>query len=232
MEKNFAAELQKIIDSATSESRKRVTGYIESLRAAGIDSFETAEAAVKDASLSRKTRQTACWLLGQLRRKRAVASLLSAFADPWLTWEAAKALGVTNSKRAVKPLVSTLLEPGETEQRAAAAYALGLLADERSRDPLVKVLSDPKVDPKVRGHAAEALAHLADERAADQLVAALKDRSVEVRFWSVFALGQLKYKRALQQLKRILANDKATLSGWGKISDAARDAIASIEVKK
>ena len=232
MEKQFAAELQRIIDSASSESRKRIAGDFRGLRAAGIDSFEAAEAAVTDGSLAPKTRQTACWLLGQLRRKSAVTSLLSAFTDPRLTWEAAKALGVTSSKRAVKPLVNALLRAGDMEQRAAAAYALGLLADERGRDPLVSILSDPKVDPKVRGYAAEALAHLADDRGADQLVAALKDRSVEVRFWAVFALGQLKYKRALPQLKKILANDKAALPGWGKIGDEARAAITSIEARK
>jgi HEAT repeat protein len=57
----------------------------------------------KDPSLQLETRISACWLLGQLAQKRSVASLLIAFVDPRLTWEAAKALGVINTKRAVKP---------------------------------------------------------------------------------------------------------------------------------
>ncbi len=231
MGKAFAAELQRILDSAPPDSRERITQELEKLRDAGIDSFEAADSAVRDSSLASGKRIAACWLLGQLRQKRAVASLLSVFADPKLTWEAAKVLGVINSKRAVKPLINSLLESREKEQRAAAAYALGLLADERARPPLVQVLSDPKADPKVRGHAAEALAHLGDERAADHLVAALNDRSVEVRYWSAFALGQLRNKKAVPELKRLLTN-KAVLPGWGRISDAAKEAIASIEARK
>lgn len=231
MKKPLAAELQKIIDSATPDSKQRITQEIEKLRAAGIDSFEAADSAVRDHFLPRNTRSLAVWFLGQLAQKRAVASLLIAFADPALSWEAAKALGVINSKRAVKPLVIWLLESPDTEQRAAAAYALGLLADERTLSPLVKVLGDSKVDPKVRGHAAEALANLADDRAVSQLVTALKDRSAEVRFWATFALGQLRNRKALPKLK-LLTKDRATLPGYGKISDAARKAIASIEATK
>lgn len=229
MEKAFAAELQKIIDSASPEFKERIARDIEKLRAAGIDSFEVADSAAKDPSLESETRILACWLLGQLAQKQAVASLLIAFADPRLTWEAAKALGVINSKRAVKPLINWLLEARQTEQRAAAAFALGLLRDERTINPLVGVLDDPKVDPKVRGYAAEALAHLPDNRAADHLVTALKDPSAEVRFWATFALGELRHKKALPELRNLAANDKAVLAGWGKISDAAREAIADIE---
>ena len=225
----FAAELQKIINSATPESRKPIKQEIENLRSAGIDSFEAAKAAAADPSLTPEIRSSACWLLSQLRQKRAVVSLLSAFTDHRLSWEAAKALGVINSRRAVKPLIHWLLEAREKEQRAAAAYALGLLADARTIDPLVKVLDDPTVDPKVRGHAAEALAHLANDQAARHLVTALKDRSVEVRFWAAFALGQLRYKRALPELKKLLTSDHAFLPGWGKISDAAKEAIVNIE---
>ena len=229
MGKAFAAELQRIIDSASPESRERIARDMDNLRAAGIDSFEAANSAAKDSSLEPETRNSACWLLGQLAQKRAVASLLVAFADPRLTWEAAKALGVINSKRAVKPLINWLLEDHQTDQRAAAAYALGLLADERAINPLVEVLDDPKVDPKVRGHAAEALAHSAGDRAANHLVTALKDPSPEVRFWAVFALGQLRHQKALPELRNLAANDKAVLTGWGKISDAAREAISNIE---
>ena len=231
MGKAFAAELQKIIDSATPDARERIERDVKKLRAAGIESFEAADSAARDSSVATKTRMRACWLLGQLRQKRAVASLLRAFVDPKLTWEAAKALGVINSKRAVEPLIDSLLESTDREQRAAAAYALGLMADERARDPLVQVLSDPSVDPKVRGHAAEALAQLADDRVADHLVTALKDRSVEVRYWSTFALGQLRNKKAVPELKKLLTT-RAVLPGWGKISDAAREAIASIEAGK
>lgn len=183
-------------------------------------------------SLELETRVSACWLLGQLGQKRAVASLLIAFADPRLSWEAAKALGVINSKRAVKPLINWLLEARHTEQRAAAAYALGLLTDERTINPLVVVLDDPETDPKVRGHAAEALAHLADDRAAAHLVTALKDPSAEVRFWAAFALGQLRHQKALPELRNLATSDKAVLTNWGKISDAAREAIANIEASK
>jgi HEAT repeat protein len=108
-----------------------------------------------------------------------------------------------------------VLESHQTEQGAAAAYALGLLADERTIGPLVKVLDDPNVDPKVRGHAVEALAHLADNRAANHVVTALKDPSDEVRYWAAFALGPLRHQKALPELRNLATNDKAVLAHWG-----------------
>lgn len=229
MKKTFTAELQNIIDSASVDAKQQVAQEIEKLRAARIDSFESLLSAVKDGSLNSETRLSACWLLGQLRDKRSVAALLVAFSDCKLSWEAAKALGIINSKRAVKPLINSLLQGRETEQRAAAAYALGLLADERGIDPLVKVLNDPSIDERVRGHAAEALVHAGDARAVDQLIMALADHSAEVRFWAVFALGQLRNKKALPELKRLLATDQGMSAGGEKVSDEARKAIANIE---
>ncbi len=75
---------------------------------------------------------------------------------------------------------------------------------------------------------AEALANLRDRRAVRPLIAGLKDASTGVRFWSAFALGQLGDTRALPELKRLEAADKAALPGWWKVSKEASDAIELI----
>lgn len=61
---------------------------------------------------------------------------------------------------------------------------------------------------------------------------ALKDRSTGVRYWVSFALGQLRTKKALPELRRLVNADNALLPGWGRVSDSAAEAIDSIEAAR
>jgi HEAT repeat protein len=229
MDNTFETKLQKVIDTTPAELRDRIVQDIEELRAAGVDSFGALVATLQDPTVAMVMRLSACWLLGRLGDKRALVPLLAA-SEAELVWEAAKALAVINDKRAVVPLISSLLEGKDIEQQAAAAYALGLLGDKLSVEPLLETLGNRNVHPKVRGHAAEALAHSGDDHAVDSLITALGDPSAEVRFWASFALGQLGNKKALPDLERLLS-EVAILPRWGKVSDAAREAIKNIEAR-
>jgi HEAT repeat protein len=199
------------------------------LRHAGADSFESLIEILQQESASPDIRLSACWLAGQLQDKRAVGPLLAVLArEAGLCWEAAKALGIIGSKRAAPRLAAMLAGADDTETRAAAAYALGLLCDARSTAPLLNALSDTGLAPKVRGHAAEALGYLRDAAAVDALVAALRDAHAEVRYWAAFALGEIGDRRALPELRRLAATDQARLHGGETVSHAAEEAAESI----
>jgi HEAT repeat protein len=65
----------------------------------------------------------------------------------------------------------------------------------------------------------------------DALINGLGDTSVEVRFWSAFALGELKVRRAVNKLEKLVAKDDEILPGWWSVSKEASDALDRIRSK-
>jgi HEAT repeat protein len=197
----------------------------------GIRSFDDLKKLVEDRNANSNLRRTACWFIARLGDQRAVYPLLKAFKDPdtSVSQEAGVGLGVLGNKRALQPLATTLTRSEDNDRRYIAAYALGLLRDSRSVEPLLATLHDREDDQTVRGHAAEALGNIGDRRAIPFLIEALDDRSAEVRFWGAFALGKLKAIDALPKLKRIGATDRTRVKGWWTIGKEARDAVKAIE---
>jgi HEAT repeat protein len=234
MTTGFEARTQAVIDCAPPDSRDRVTRRIDFVLHAGATSFESLLTLAQDSTAPLSVRIDVCWLLGQLREKRAVPALLYAFQDEHstLTWEAAKSLVMLQSKRSTKPLITIFLDDVSGDRRSAAAWTLGLLGDARAIDTLVHVLANERDLPDVRAHAAEALGHLAEGRQAERigplLLTALHDQSAQVRFWSAFALGSLGDPRAIPDLERLVATDHVSVSGWWKVSKEAADAIGHI----
>jgi HEAT repeat protein len=88
--------------------------------------------------------------------------------------------------------------------RAAAARALGELADPRAVEPLIAALDDDSEE--VRRHAARALGEVPDSRAVEPLVAALGDDDKEVRENAMEALGAIGDARALKPVVAALKN--------------------------
>jgi len=112
--------------------------------------------------------------------------------------------------------------------RAAAAYVLGFARDAASREILELMLADASLDSTLRGHVAEALGYIADPLSQKPLIANLADASAEVRYWTIFALGQLGDAAALSALRIIVDNDVEECEGR-QLADEAREAIANIE---
>jgi HEAT repeat protein len=161
----------------------------------------------------------------------SIRALLDALADADATvrWEAAKSLIALGDERAVPALIALAQGTGESDQRAAAVYALGFLNDSRALAPLLQVLRSSKEDAQVRGHAAEALAYINNRRAVPALIAALGDPAPEVRLWSAFALGELGDRRAVAMLERLAATDVTPVPGWSTVGEEAREALKRLE---
>jgi HEAT repeat protein len=159
--------------------------------------------------------------------------------EPELRAQAAISLGELQSKEGIPFLLTCMLNDPDIEVRTSATYGLGLFFEDRTEpaqeqvtQTLISVLSNERESPKVRGQAAEALANRGDHQALFPLQTALDDASVEVRFWAVFALGQLGDPYALTALERVAATDQAVLPGWWSISKEARDAIQQIQERQ
>jgi HEAT repeat protein len=144
-------------------------------------------------------------------------------------WDQARSLIQADDTTAVPRLIRDLRTSRDCEKRVAAAYTLGFLRDRRAAKALIQVLSRRRQSPRLRGQAAEALGYLfifrTDRLAFLTLLEGLEDPSPEVRFWSVFAIGQMGNRKAIPALTKISQKDKATLPGWWSIAKEAKAAI-------
>lgn len=186
---------------------------------------------IQDTQMPIQTRACACWMIGRLRYKRAAKILLETIVEKnkLLIWESAKALRSLGSKKSTPGLIFLLRNASVDEHRIAAAYALAQTQDPIVVEALIETLGNKSEPPRLRGQAAEALAYLRASSSFDVLFASLKDPAVEVRFWSVFALGELRDKRAVIELNRIAVQDPGILPGWGTLKKEAEEAIMKID---
>ena len=144
-----------------------------------------------------------------------------------VSFEAAKALVSWRIEESFPRIISIMLRGQNPHNRAAAAYALGMLTDKNAVEDLVGVLNGDD-GSEVRSHAAEALGHISDTRATDSLIKSLEGESVEVRFWAAFALGEIGDPKAIPELERLAARDSPILPHWGSVSLEAQKAINRI----
>jgi HEAT repeat protein len=147
------------------------------------------------------------------------------------------ALGRIGGAAAREALVE-LFHAAKGQRRIAAMYGLSLLMDDRLLPLFLDVLRDVHEPTDVRAQAAEAVGTLLDvgdrrlkrhREAVDALLPLVDDRDVEVRFWSVYALGMVRARRAVPALERLARNDSAqSRSMWWSVSEEAKDALHCI----
>lgn len=232
MPSKLQAALEGMVARAPDDSRDQLRRDVEMLSGSGITTYKALFAAPADRALSTGVQLAACGALARVGGQQAVRVLLKTLdhEKPEVSFEAAKSLVTLGGKDAVPRIVAIMLKGREPHNRAAAAYSLGMLGDPRAVPGLIELLNGND-DAQVRSHAAEALGHIADRRAVDSLIAHLTDGSAEVRFWSVFALGEIGEPAAVPHLKRLASSDTATLPDLGSVSSEARDAIKRIRKK-
>lgn len=232
MSSQFESKLSRIIEMSPPNMRSKIKKDLITLSSYGVNSFESLLSILGDKNVKENVRMLACWLLGQIGDKRAVGAILKAFKQQniYISLEAAKSLGILESKRATKSLIEAMLTAGNIEKRVASAYALGLLCDKRGIKPLVSILGDKDAPPQVRAQSAEALTYF-NNKSRDVIkviMLGLQDPSAEVRFWSIFALGELKVKKAIRELERVAATDNTILPGWWSVGEEASNALKKI----
>ena len=94
---------------------------------------------------------------------------------------------------------------------------------------LIETLMDKNENAQVRGLATESLALIGREQpqVISSLISSLKDEEVEVRFWSLYTLGELGTLEIIPTIEK-LKGDDTILPGWWSISKEAHSAIEQI----
>jgi HEAT repeat protein len=118
-------------------------------------------------------------------------------------WEAAKQLESVTLE-VVSALLGLLKNGKRADTRAAAAYVLGFCRFSSARIDLEQTLDDTSEEPFVRGHAAEALAYLDSKESLEILLRHLEDKDAGVRYWCIFALGEIGDPKSLPALRHLL----------------------------
>jgi HEAT repeat protein len=158
---------------------------------------------VSDTTKSIETRALAASLLGQIRDRESVRSLLSLGVienDDALAWECLAAIGLVGSRKATRPLMRLIRETRSPLKRQAAVFALGLLADQRARTLLEKTMLDPTEPSRTRGFAAEGLGVLRpNPRTVKRLQALLHDDDPHVQRSASCALAALAFPACADQ---------------------------------
>jgi HEAT repeat protein len=150
-------------------------------------------------------------LLQQLRRTKdrtqvsAVVSILARLPE----------------RRAFSTILKILSGPNP-DAAQSAAYCLRNL-DNRAIPALISVVGDPSRPASVRAEAAESLGCFGDSRAIPVLLFALHDNSPELRFWAVFALGQLgRTDDRIRLGLESLLTDPEVAVGWWSVGREAK----------
>lgn len=110
--------------------------------------------------------------------------------DPNNVYDCAIRLSAREDAADLPILLAALHDPMEA-RRWGAVYALGNRGEKTAVVPIMNILLDKSETTWVRGQAAECLGILQKSRAIKTLIRCSRDPSPDVRFWCVFALGQI-----------------------------------------
>jgi HEAT repeat protein len=139
----------------------------------------------------------------------------------------------TISQRYINQLANITVKGIHIHNRKAAVYALSWIENNVfALDLFIDLLSSSDNHELVRGQAAEGIGiinppkdHRSRKKAEEILIMGLRDLSPTVRFWSCYAAGQIKLKKAIPLLEELKRNDHSVCPGWWYISEEAEDAI-------
>lgn len=126
----------------------------------------------------------------------------------------------------------------DLEVRCTATQVLANWYERRAAKILMERLADASETPRVHGFAAEGLGNILAGRPAHGpwrdvhaqairvLLDALTAPDAEARFWSLFALGQLRVTEARPRVEVMAATDHAQCPNLWRVSDEAADVLA------
>ena len=164
-----------------------------------------------------------CWALGNLRDEDAVPDLLDVLRrGDRFSFEAAKALRTIGNGRSAPALIEVLTEDAPLVARLASAYALAAFGQPEVETALSAALADEDEPPDLRAVCAEALGYGHFKGALAVLVAATADSSPEVRYWSLYALGELGDPEALPYVAARLTDAEQASTGATVAEEAKR----------
>ena len=156
--------------------------------------------------------------------------VLSGDNEP-IIWEVSKILGEIRDKRAVKPLITLLLDGSKDDSKRGdcVAVALGRIGDAEAVEPFIQLVSN-HIEDLLTCMSVRALGNIGDDKAVEPLIAILEDGrttdSPHLRMETCWALGKIRDLRAIESLIRILGDPRNNLAA---IRDAAASALVQLD---
>jgi HEAT repeat protein len=193
--------------------------------------------------LSRYEKFLAIAIFRHNRYRRAIPLLFRELdsADSLIGGASSAALAMIGGDKVLARLSRSLCSTQHESHRLRVLSALGSLAGVSGNDGVATVLENVAADPdepeQARAIAAEGLVNAlqgADRRRCVWrsgeaiLLAMLHNECARLRCSAVFASGQLRLKRAVPALRRMLRLDNGVCAGRASIADTVREALESI----
>ena len=163
----------------------------------------------------------------------AVMPLIGALSgdDEPIIWEVSTILGEIRDKRAVKPLITLLLDGSKDDYKRGdyVAVALGRIGDAGAVKPFIQLVSKHNED-LLTCMSVRALGDISDDKAVEPLIAILEDEGTtdcsHLRMETCWALGKIRDVRAIGSLIRILGDPRNNLAA---VRDAAASALVQLD---
>ena len=171
-------------------------------------------------------------ILRKLRAPEAIPDLLQLLKhrSEMIRQRACDALGRMGDADVAERLETVLSVDPSTEVRAAAARALGEIADPGSVDSLKKALEDEFL---VRCQAIIALGTVGDQENVSDLLNLLEDRTPEIKYHAAVALAELGATRAVSPIRKLLEDSNPmVVRGATKALEKLGEPVALADVKK
>ncbi|MEP7122946.1 MAG: HEAT repeat domain-containing protein [Byssovorax sp.] len=137
--------------------------------------------------------------------------------------------------QAFHTIAALLVDDPDPKVRFEAAHVLTFWFEPRATDALLHAAAREGETAVVRGQAIEGIGNTLQgspastrrARAIPELLGWLRDPAIEVRFWSIYAVGVLEVKEARPILEELARTDDAMFENWWRVRDEAADALAS-----
>ncbi len=226
---DFKEQMNQVVNQLAPAYRASTLTKLQGLWSSGVNTYKDLLLFAADGD-DIDSRKTACWFLARLGDKQALPILAQCLLaeDLSLRAEAARCLGIIDGDEANEILLESLQLETDADVRMYVVHSLGLIGETNSFETLVQLLQAVEETPQVRAMAAESLAYLRDPRAINELLKVLADASAEVRYWAVFALGQIGDAEVIPVLEK-MRGDMACPEGLGSVAEEVSEAIAGLQ---
>ncbi len=223
-------KLHALLKPLDPKSRASLTALLENMEAAGLRTTADLHALLLDEHAPASHRVACAWFISRLRAPRALTTLLEALkaSDPVVRASAALELGTLGSTSAVQVLIAAAEQDASGAVRTQALLSLSCLATPDLVHRILQIARRSTEPAVVRGAAIEALSSMAALETVPELALLLNDPEPEVRYWTIFTLGQLQDRSVLPRLRDLQDSETASFHGT-LLADEARLAIENLE---
>lgn len=222
---DFEQQLRQHIPAPAGDSA------VQAVLNAGVTTYADMAALLTDPTRDAGLISSVCWLLGNWLEPSAIPPLVACLdhTDWGVRIGALTALGYADATHPTIPRIIRLLnEDDNPHVRKVAVLTLGYIGSEAALTALLACIDDPRQLEAVQGCAMEALNCFPNHPVALTIVVAgLQHPLGEVRFWAVYALGEIGSLEHIPALEALL-DDATEIPNWWTVGQEAADAIAHL----